>query len=755
MATLVKNLKRCEMTVLALMISLSILCGASSLQAFASTMNYKDQDLTIERGHVDVFYPFIKDGKILQGLEYGHTLYNPNRTTLTVPVSMYSEKNLNHPELPHDFSYGYWFLDQSQSDMNVAPYPGWDTGEGREAVGARTSHDATADIVVTRVSAPEDGKVLIFDSGEVGGSAKSFEKNDKDDTDEKGSRFAMPGILHQDSLSHQHANWIFTAAGTYHLDVKTIITSKATGKSVSTGVVRYTFVVKDNTGQVYSDKDNVVTELADSPSSDSSHTTQPNDSKPIDHTDTTPHNPGNNAGASSEGDETSSENPSDSNDSSASEFKIHGNRDKGAHAHFHSYEYSGLSLYIPAENIPRGTQKLEWRYVRADEAPDGGTTLYANTLDLPAEPAMNNMMVYVRALDVHSRELARAKAHIAVDDHGTDMRPVVRAIADERVYKPGETVKFSSKLYNPSVPVDSEGLMTSNPVGTVTSIVQKRVWLIKKKGETQFTQIDIPRNTEVEDETLIRQVDDTLDLVVDKSMDGATVRASLAFDDGTLYRNERFDSFSDVVLQVQEGNNNSSSGVATGNTGQTPTDNKGENNAENKPSSSQNTAHTGSSSSTTVPPAPVPTVIPGDAPKNSGVYDTSHSGAGLASKFTPFVTNMEAQVSPATLSQQLANFGAPESSGGIFSTGASIAAPAQEESDSSTDSSGQSTLLNPQETAYKATGNKKQALKSSQLSARDHTSTPWILMVASGILTLALCAMAVVATILVVKRRLR
>lgn len=704
MATLAKNLRRCSLSALAVIISFSVLMGYSSHTAHASSMEYKDQDLSIERGHVDVFYPFIQGGKLLQGLEYGNTLYNPNRSTITVPVTAYSEKDLGHPELKYDTSYGYWFLDQSQSDMNVAPYPGWDTGEGRDAVGARTSHDATADIVVTRVSAPEDGKVLIFDSGEMGGAVKSFEKDDKDDTEEEGSRFAMPGILHQDSLSHQHANWMFTAAGTYHLDVKTIITSKTTGKSVSTGVVRYTFIVKDNTGKVYSDEDNIVTELSKVPSS------QPdNPSEPTQPTDN-PSNP-------------------------SSEFKILGNRDKGAHAHFHSYEYSGLSLYVPQDSIPKGTQNLEWRYVRADEKPDEGTTLYARSLELPAEPAMNNMMVYVRALDGHVNELASAKAHIAVDDHGSDMRPVVRAIADERVYKPGETVHFTSKIYNPRVPTDAEGLGLSNPVGTITSIVQKRVWLIKKKGEKTFTKIDIPRDTDAGDGTLTRQIDTNYDLVVDESMDGATVRASLEFEDGTLYRNEKFDDFGDVILSVKS---------------QTPS--KPETKPETKPDKK-------SDSAVTVPPAPVPTVVPGDAPKNSGVYDTSHSGAGLSSKTNAFTGN-SAAVTPATLSPQVSNFAAPASigagAGSILSTGASVAAPsAQDEGNKAEEAAGQSTLLDAQETSYKPLKDKKKQKNHTVAAQKTNTApTPWVLMVSAGVLTVALCAMAVVATILVVKRRI-
>ena len=197
---------------------------------------------------------------------------------------------------------------------------------------------------------------------------------------------------------------------------------------------------------------------------------------------------------------------------------------------------------------------------------------------------MNNMMVYVRALDGHVNELASAKAHIAVDDHGSDMRPVVRAIADERVYKPGETVHFTSKIYNPRVPTDAEGLGLSNPVGTITSIVQKRVWLIKKKGEKTFTKIDIPRDTDAGDGTLTRQIDTNYDLVVDESMDGATVRASLEFEDGTLYRNEKFDDFGDVILSVKS---------------QTPS--KPETKPETKPDKK-------SDSAVTVPPAPVPTV---------------------------------------------------------------------------------------------------------------------------------------------------
>ncbi|WP_423858783.1 hypothetical protein [Alloscardovia omnicolens] len=131
----------------------------------------------------------------------------------------------------------------------------------------------------------------------------------------------------------------------------------------------------------------------------------------------------------------------------------------------------------------------------------------------------------------------------------------------------------------------------------------------------------------------------------------------------------------------------------------------------------------------------------------------------MSSKTNAFTGN-SAAVTPATLSPQVSNFAAPASigagAGSILSTGASVAAPsAQDEGNKAEEAAGQSTLLDAQETSYKPLKDKKKQKNHTVAAQKTNTaSIPWVLMVSAGVLTVALCAMAVVATILVVKRRI-
>ncbi|RFT25385.1 hypothetical protein CG394_03395, partial [Gardnerella vaginalis] len=69
-------------------------------------------------------------------------------------------------------------------------------------------------------------KVLIWQSAknkDKESIAKSFEYQDKDDEKEEGSRFELPGVIHQSQVTHQHTNWVFTQPGTYTLEAYAVI----------------------------------------------------------------------------------------------------------------------------------------------------------------------------------------------------------------------------------------------------------------------------------------------------------------------------------------------------------------------------------------------------------------------------------------------------------------------------------------------------------------------------------------------------
>ncbi|RIY24812.1 cell surface protein, partial [Bifidobacteriaceae bacterium NR021] len=206
---------------------------------------------------------------------------------------------------------------------------------------------------------------------------------------------------------------------------------------------------------------------------------------------------------------------------------------------YHSYEgYGGLDLKVV--NKPKGA-RIEWRYVRADEGPDAyGTTLFAERLQLPAEPAMNKMKVYAHATEGETQVgKDTASATIVVEDHGADGHPVVKAIVPYKRFKPGDTLHAKTVLLNPHVATDATtGEPIDDPTNPVTSIVKDYVWLMKKEGESEFKRIP-------------GAVSSKLDLKLDASMQGATIRPSLVLKNGELYRNKMFDEFCDYVIEMK------------------------------------------------------------------------------------------------------------------------------------------------------------------------------------------------------------
>ena len=483
---------------------------------------YEDKNDELKNGHMDIFYPFMHNDKLIMGFEANSMLYKPENVTMRVGNSSYSTKPFDNykNKLPFDASKGYWLLDESGNKQDKELFPGWDTSIARYAVGAENPDGATADIVVQKVIAPKGGKVLVWetDKNKQGESiAKSFEYKDKDDVEgEEGSRFELPGVIHQPQVTHQHTNWVFTKPGTYTLEVYAVIKNRVTQKTVKTDAAKYTFEVDANSSHMVS-SDSVVKERgkAEIPVLDAN---------------------------------TKDEDPSDNPECQDGQLCILGVRKTGSHPHYHSYEEGGdVNLYtymdglkekIASGEIKRPTYK--WCITRADEQEGTeGTCFIEKRLILPPEPAMNNMQVSVSVTAFEGFfdfGKDRATAKIVVEDHGADGRPVV-AISGKNKVKIGETVHLNAKLYSPRVPVVNGG--AGDPEKSVTSIVKKYRWMIKKDGEKEFKNIPMAEGS-------------SLDLVVDESMQDAVIRASLVLDDGTLYRNAGYDDFCDWSVNIKK-----------------------------------------------------------------------------------------------------------------------------------------------------------------------------------------------------------
>lgn len=467
----------------------------------------------LSHGHTDVFYPIQYNGKFIMAVEKdAATFLKPENTTLRVAKSTYTTKS----QLPA-LATEYYYLDSSGNQKGNPLFPGWDTGYAASLVGASHADDATADIAIQQVTGPMNGRILLWTTDGIGKNSKklSFEENDLDDEpDTYGSRFMLPGVIHQHTAGHVHANWGFTQPGVYKLKVAATITNKNTKKQITTEPAEYTFEVEDT----YSGEVPVsgITETLDlhrrgdfiNPDDDEEAHEASKDHKDTDKDD-------------------------------GGDMRIGNIRDSGPHPHYHSYEgYGGLDLKVV--NKPKGA-RIEWRYVRADEGPDAyGTTLFAERLQLPAEPAMNKMKVYAHATEGETQVgKDTASATIAVEDHGADGHPVVKAIAPYKRFKPGDTLHAKTVLLNPHVATDGvTGAPIDDPTSPVTSIVKDYVWLMKKEGESEFKRIPGAVNSKLE-------------LKLDASMQGATIRPSLVLKNGELYRNKMFDEFCDYVIEMK------------------------------------------------------------------------------------------------------------------------------------------------------------------------------------------------------------
>lgn len=467
----------------------------------------------LNHGHTDVFYPIQYNGKFIMAVEKdAATFLKPENTTLRVAKSTYTTKS----QLPA-LATEYYYLDSSGNQKGNPLFPGWDTGYAASLVGASHADDATADIAIQQVTGPMNGRILLWTTDGIGKNSKklSFEENDLDDEpDTDGSRFMLPGVIHQHTAGHVHANWGFTQPGVYKLKVAATITNKNTKKQITTEPAEYTFEVEDTySGEVPASG---ITETLDlhrrgdfiNPDDDEEAHEASKDHKDTDKDD-------------------------------GGDMRIGNIRDSGPHPHYHSYEgYGGLDLKVV--NKPKGA-RIEWRYVRADEGPDAyGTTLFAERLQLPAEPAMNKMKVYAHATEGETQVgKDTASATIAVEDHGADGHPVVKAIAPYKRFKPGDTLHAKTVLLNPHVATDGvTGAPIDDPTSPVTSIVKDYVWLMKKEGESEFKRIPGAASSKLE-------------LKLDASMQGATIRPSLVLKNGELYRNKMFDEFCDYVIEMK------------------------------------------------------------------------------------------------------------------------------------------------------------------------------------------------------------
>lgn len=168
--------------------------------------------LTLTEGHIDAFYV---TSDLTLALKDDAGLHAPEDVTLAIPASAYRE------ETAAILGEGAYFLPQAQDPALI--WPGWDTTESGTALS----------IQFLDVQGP--GSVYLFSQGTFGGTAPLLDG----DSLELTSGSAIP----QDHPGHVHANWAFTAPGTYTMTVKAVAPD---GRETNTATYRWVVGNADN-----------------------------------------------------------------------------------------------------------------------------------------------------------------------------------------------------------------------------------------------------------------------------------------------------------------------------------------------------------------------------------------------------------------------------------------------------------------------------------------------------------------------------
>ena len=181
---------------------------ASSMSAHsqaAPRANLSERRLVLDHGHIDLFYMTLDDLglpvlKVMEDVTGSGVQHEAEELRLIVPSSA-----LTH-SLPQDIVAGGsgYFLPQTQDP--TLPWPGWDVLSLAPAGFERVEFDVS-------YSNPNGGRISLWTEDFLSGRSSRL-RSGGFELDPHGSTIA------QDYLSHTHANWVFSQAGSYELSVQ-------------------------------------------------------------------------------------------------------------------------------------------------------------------------------------------------------------------------------------------------------------------------------------------------------------------------------------------------------------------------------------------------------------------------------------------------------------------------------------------------------------------------------------------------------
>lgn len=181
---------------------------ASSISAHtqaAPRANFGERRLVLDHGHIDLFYMTLDDSglpvlKVMEDVTGSGVQHEAEDIRLVVPSSA-----LKH-SLPQDIVAGGsgYFLPQTQDP--TLPWPGWDVLSLAPAVFERVEFDVS-------YTHHDGGRISLWTEDFLSGRSSRL-RSGGFELDPHGSTIA------QDYLSHTHANWVFSQAGSYELSVQ-------------------------------------------------------------------------------------------------------------------------------------------------------------------------------------------------------------------------------------------------------------------------------------------------------------------------------------------------------------------------------------------------------------------------------------------------------------------------------------------------------------------------------------------------------
>lgn len=183
----------------------SVALSISAHTQAAPRANFGERRLVLDHGHIDLFYMTLDDSglpvlKVMEDVTGSGVQHEAEDIRLVVPSSA-----LKH-SLPQDIVAGGsgYFLPQTQDP--TLPWPGWDVLSLAPAGFERVEFDVS-------YTHPDGGRISLWTEDFLSGRSSRL-RSGGFELDPHGSTIA------QDYLSHTHANWVFSQAGSYELSVQ-------------------------------------------------------------------------------------------------------------------------------------------------------------------------------------------------------------------------------------------------------------------------------------------------------------------------------------------------------------------------------------------------------------------------------------------------------------------------------------------------------------------------------------------------------